>query len=77
MISILFSSDWRLGAQSNNAQYIKILLWFLDSNTAPFSIHRIALLGKQYDKEIGEWFGPSTISQVLRYEIQTIYVMLV
>ncbi len=56
--------DWRLGQQTPH--YIKILLWFLDSNTAPYSIHRIALLGKQYDKEIGEWFGPSTISQVLR-----------
>ncbi|KAJ3052933.1 Cysteine protease atg4, partial [Rhizoclosmatium hyalinum] len=33
---------------------------------SPYSIHRIALIGQQYDKNIGEWFGPTTIAQVLR-----------
>ena len=28
------------------------------------------MLGKQYDKEIGEWFGPSTISVVLKSLVQ-------
>jgi len=37
-----------------------------DVSSAPFSIHRIALLGKQFDKDIGQWFGPSTISSVLK-----------
>ncbi|ORZ27501.1 hypothetical protein BCR41DRAFT_367824 [Lobosporangium transversale] len=46
--------------------YVKILSWFLDDMNAksPFSVHRIALLGKQLGKNIGEWFGPSTTSQV-------------
>ncbi|KAJ3047955.1 Cysteine protease atg4 [Rhizophlyctis rosea] len=60
--------DWRLSRNSDRDSwitYVKIMSWFLDSNTSPYSIHRIALLGKQYEKEIGEWFGPSTISQVL------------
>jgi cysteine protease ATG4 len=50
--------------------YYKIIGWFLDSNTSPYSIHSIALLGLNYDKEIGQWFGPSTISVVLKSLVQ-------
>ncbi|KAG0359609.1 hypothetical protein BC939DRAFT_501354 [Gamsiella multidivaricata] len=48
--------------------YVRILAWFLDDMNAksPFSVHRIALLGKQLGKNIGEWFGPSTTSQVTK-----------
>ncbi|KAF9902985.1 Cysteine protease atg4 [Linnemannia zychae] len=48
--------------------YVRILSWFLDDMNArsPFSVHRIALLGKQLGKNIGEWFGPSTTSQVIK-----------
>ncbi|KAI8646207.1 hypothetical protein BD408DRAFT_410377 [Parasitella parasitica] len=64
------SRDWRRHKQTPAArqQYGKIIHWFLDelSPRAPFSIHRIALLGKQLGKNIGEWFGPSTISQVIQ-----------
>ncbi|KAK4519089.1 uncharacterized protein ATC70_009320 [Mucor velutinosus] len=64
------SRDWRRQKQTAAArlQYAKIIHWFLDelSPRAPFSIHRIALLGKQLGKNIGEWFGPSTISQVIQ-----------
>jgi cysteine protease ATG4 len=47
---------------------MRIVGWFLDdySSSSPFSLHRIALLGQQFGKEIGEWFGPHTIAQVLR-----------
>ncbi|KAI8883618.1 hypothetical protein K501DRAFT_184017 [Backusella circina FSU 941] len=64
------SRDWRRQKRSPEIvkQYKKIIHWFLDelSPRAPFSIHRIALLGKQLGKDIGEWFGPSTISQVIQ-----------
>ncbi|KAI9243474.1 hypothetical protein BY458DRAFT_448260 [Sporodiniella umbellata] len=55
-------------SQRSRKEYNKIVHWFLDelSPRAPFSIHRIALLGKQLGKNIGEWFGPSTISLVLQ-----------
>ncbi|KAF9128420.1 Cysteine protease atg4 [Mortierella sp. GBA39] len=48
--------------------YVRILSWFLDDMNprSPFSVHRIALLGKQLGKNIGEWFGPSTTSQVTK-----------
>ncbi|KAF7729749.1 Cysteine protease atg4 [Apophysomyces ossiformis] len=62
--------EWRRSSSRNAAhkEYFKIVHWFLDelSPRAPFSIHRIALLGKQLGKNIGEWFGPSTISQVIQ-----------
>ncbi|KAF9998221.1 Cysteine protease atg4 [Entomortierella chlamydospora] len=50
------------------SHYVRILSWFLDDMNAksPFSVHRIALLGKQLGKNIGEWFGPSTTSQVIK-----------
>ncbi|KAI8099764.1 uncharacterized protein BX664DRAFT_273202 [Halteromyces radiatus] len=64
------SRDWRRTDPSDPTwkTYTKIAHWFLDelSPRAPFSIHRIALLGKQLGKNIGEWFGPSTISQVIQ-----------
>ncbi|KAI9342602.1 hypothetical protein BDR26DRAFT_859237 [Obelidium mucronatum] len=64
----LLGRDWRLSSNTGKAwdDYVKIITWFLDSNSSPYSIHRIALIGMQYDKAIGEWFGPTTIAQVLR-----------
>ncbi|KAL2911351.1 Cysteine protease atg4 [Polyrhizophydium stewartii] len=64
----LLGRDWRIADKSEGSwlAYTQIVSRFLDVNASPFSIHRIAILGKQFDKEIGEWFGPSTISQVLR-----------
>ncbi|KAJ3210515.1 Cysteine protease atg4b [Clydaea vesicula] len=51
--------------------YTKILSWFLDSNTSHYSIHRISLLGNQHEKRVGEWFGPSTISLVLKSLVES------
>ncbi|KAI9495554.1 hypothetical protein BDB00DRAFT_760092 [Zychaea mexicana] len=67
LIHCLGRVDWRRRGNEKDVQYLKIIQWFLDelSPRAPFSIHRIALLGKQLGKNIGEWFGPSTISQVI------------
>ncbi|KAI8924968.1 hypothetical protein BC831DRAFT_463067 [Entophlyctis helioformis] len=62
--------DWRMAtAASDTASWLKytqIVARFLDVHASPYSIHKIALLGRQFDKQVGEWFGPSTISQVLR-----------
>jgi len=70
LIIHLLGRDWRRQTMSKTTwhQYAKIVHWFLDelSARAPFSIHRIALLGKQLGKNIGEWFGPSTIGQVIQ-----------
>ncbi|KAJ3128034.1 Cysteine protease atg4 [Physocladia obscura] len=68
LIFHLLGRDWTLADNSgeNWDNYVKIISYFLDSNSSPYSIHRIALIGTQYDKNIGEWFGPTTISQVLK-----------
>jgi cysteine protease ATG4 len=45
--------------------YARILSMFLDTEDAPFSIHRIATRGAATGVPIGEWFGPSTIADAL------------
>jgi hypothetical protein len=48
--------------------HIRILSWFFDdpSPLCPFSVHRMALIGKELGKEVGEWFGPSTAAGALK-----------
>lgn len=46
--------------------YLKIVKRFEDNRKNPFSIHTIALMGDSEDKKVGEWFGPNTVSQVLK-----------
>lgn len=50
------------------ATYARILSYFLDdpSPLVPFSVHRMALIGKALGKEVGEWFGPSTAQGALK-----------
>lgn len=43
---------------------------FEDRRTAPYSIHQIALMGASEGKDVGEWFGPNTVAQVLRYALE-------
>lgn len=49
--------------------YRDILKLFLDAKTATYSIHQIALMGVCEGKEVGQWFGPNTIAQVLKYAL--------
>ncbi|CAG8782213.1 2210_t:CDS:10, partial [Dentiscutata erythropus] len=62
--------EWRRVPRGDDTwdTYVKILIWFIDdmSSQCPFSVHRVALLGKQLGKNIGEWFGPSTASQAIK-----------
>lgn len=50
------------------ATHVRILSWFLDdpSPLCPFSVHRMALIGKELGKEVGQWFGPSTAAGALK-----------
>ena len=49
-------------------KYKDILKWFVDHphQECFYSIHNIAKFGTLFDKKIGEWFGPLTISNVLQ-----------
>lgn len=57
-----------MAALENYATYVRVLSWFLDdpSPLCPFSVHRMALIGKELGKEVGEWFGPSTAAGALK-----------
>ncbi|KAL3869049.1 hypothetical protein ACJMK2_041792 [Sinanodonta woodiana] len=62
--------DWGLHEQKKDEEtfYRQIIAWFGDSvsDQCPFSIHKMAEVGKNYGKQPGEWYGPSTISYILR-----------
>ncbi|KAF9070477.1 peptidase family C54-domain-containing protein [Rhodocollybia butyracea] len=51
------------------ATYVQIVTWFLDtpSELAPFSVHRMALAGKDLGKDVGMWFGPSTAAGAIKF----------
>ncbi|KAJ3273691.1 Cysteine protease atg4 [Terramyces sp. JEL0728] len=67
-----FGRDWRIYQIESGdwIRYAELVTKFIDSPTAVYSIHRIALEGKQFDKQVGEWFGPLTISHVLKVLVQ-------
>src|SRR5258708_13673397 len=46
----------------------KILTWFFDSPSplSPFSVHRMALAGKELGKDVGQWFVPSTAAGAIK-----------
>ncbi|KAG6908071.1 hypothetical protein DXG01_006260 [Tephrocybe rancida] len=54
--------------RSDYATYVKILTWFLDTpnKDAPFSVHRMALAGKELGTEVGNWFGRSMAAGGIR-----------
>ncbi|KAF9237215.1 cysteine protease required for autophagy [Melanogaster broomeanus] len=64
--------DWRrppYPVRTNDfAIYVQIITWFLDSPLpqAPFSVHRMALAGKDLGKDVGQWFGPSTAAGAIK-----------
>lgn len=49
------------------ATYVQILTWFLDTPSpyAPFSVHRLALAGKELGTDVGQWFGPSVAARAI------------
>lgn len=66
LISLHLGRDWSWEPETRDSTYLKILQKFEDRRQAPFSIHQIALMGASEGKEVGEWFGPNTIAQVLK-----------
>ena len=47
----------------------KIIKWFGDSSSksSPFSIHTLVSLGEKMGKKPGDWYGPASVSYLLRY----------
>ncbi|VDI66024.1 cysteine protease ATG4 [Mytilus galloprovincialis] len=58
--------DWRWTRKKYDEKYRKVLEMFLDKKNAYYSIHQIASMGVSEGKNIGQWFGPNTVAQVLK-----------
>ena len=48
--------------------YLQVLRWFDDSAglQAPFSLHTLVDIGTRSGKNVGDWYGPSSVAYVLR-----------
>ncbi|KAG6901665.1 hypothetical protein C0995_009446 [Termitomyces sp. Mi166 len=70
LIHLHLGRDWRRPPHpiptADYATYVQILTWFLDTPEAPFSVHRMALAGKELGKDVGQWFGPSTAAGAIK-----------
>ncbi|XP_034941002.1 cysteine protease ATG4B isoform X2 [Chelonus insularis] len=66
LVCLHLGRDWQWTPETRDSTYLQILSRFEDRRTAPFSIHQIALMGATEGKEVGQWFGPNTIAQVLK-----------
>lgn len=72
LLHLHLGRDWRRpnhqSSSHNYIVYVKILTWFLDnpSPSCPFSVHRMALAGKELGKDVGQWFGPSTAAGAIK-----------
>ncbi|TRY67417.1 hypothetical protein TCAL_04381 [Tigriopus californicus] len=67
LIRLHLGSKWRWEVDTTDEQYLDILKLFQDLPSAPYGIHKIALMGESTErKPIGTWFGPNTVAQVLK-----------
>ncbi|GLB41114.1 putative cysteine protease [Lyophyllum shimeji] len=72
LVHLHLGRDWRRPPHpvhtADYATYVQILTWFFDTPApeAPFSVHRMALAGKELGKEVGQWFGPSTAAGAIK-----------
>ncbi|KAJ8310684.1 hypothetical protein KUTeg_012549 [Tegillarca granosa] len=58
--------DWRWTEGCKDEKYWKIIRMFQDKKSSYYSIQQIASMGVSEGKNIGQWFGPNTVAQVLK-----------
>ncbi|KAI8983166.1 peptidase family C54-domain-containing protein [Trametes punicea] len=72
LLHLHLGRDWRRPPHpvytADYATYVQIITWFLDNPSpfCPFSVHRMALVGKDLGKDVGQWFGPSTAAGAIK-----------
>lgn len=66
LLNLHLGREWCWSAESKCQAYLKILRLFEDRRGAVYSIHQVAQMGATEGKEVGQWFGPNTIAQVLK-----------
>lgn len=67
LVNVHLGRNWLWEPETKDSVYLKILRRFEDMRQAPFSIHQIAQMGASEGKDVGQWFGPNTVAQVLKY----------
>ncbi|ODV93685.1 hypothetical protein PACTADRAFT_51451, partial [Pachysolen tannophilus NRRL Y-2460] len=77
-LNLLVGRDWRYnkneqdeqdeqGEQDGDDTHKRIISWFVDAPSAPFSIHNFVDKGITYSgKKAGEWFGPSAAARSIQ-----------
>lgn len=78
LICHFLGRNWRwdpetqLHTTSEDNYHRKIIRWFGDSSSrnCPFSIHQLVSLGQDMGKKPGDWYGPSSVSFLLRMAMQ-------
>ena len=67
LLNLRQGPSWVWSSDTRDPGYLGVVELFQDLETAPYSVHRIALMGESVDrKPVGTWFGPNTVAQVLR-----------
>ncbi|KAJ9580845.1 hypothetical protein L9F63_023976 [Diploptera punctata] len=61
-----------VGLYNEERNHRKIIKWFGDhpSHNSPFSIHMLVKLGEPAGKRPGDWYGPSSVSHLLRQAVE-------
>ncbi|CAH1243661.1 ATG4D [Branchiostoma lanceolatum] len=61
--------DWRwFGNQTREQEafHREIIGWFGDSESSPFSLHRLVQIGQNLGKRAGDWYGPSSVAHIMK-----------
>lgn len=67
--SLLFlhlGRNWVWSHPCTDTRYLNVLRLFVDTKSARYSVHQIALMGAIDGKQVGDWFGPNTVAQALK-----------
>ncbi|EDV91012.1 cysteine protease ATG4C isoform X2 [Drosophila grimshawi] len=78
LICHFLGRSWRYDPESQlhstyeDNMHKKIIKWFGDSSSknSPFSIHALVRLGEQLGKKPGDWYGPASVSYLLKHALE-------
>ena len=68
-IITLWILEWRWNTADNGMLHRQIISYFGDSASpqSPFSIQKLISVGRESGRKAGDWYGPASIANALRY----------